>query len=494
MSLLDLPPEILSEILSHSTTATSITQTCREFAEIAYTIPSFWCDIRLGPRQCMWAGSLDLLQTRLQRARSPLKITVSRPRGSRVNTALVNDMYTMLSVRNMHISQIHIQTESARSAGRILYTIYPSLLTTFPKLTSFAVIVDEDPWPNPHKTHWPLLYTFLERAVPCFTNLTSFTIPTYESSVPVFRPGTSCFNRLNTLIFDGSFEGQESNMAMIVALLHHTPQVETIWFKTEIKYTTMDLGSSVIPRTIRNFADVPRPAFLPCLTHLAVSTPGAGSDLFRCIDAPALQDLHIDGARRIRDRDPDDVDTSWVLWYVASQRLAIRELGRRSPNLRRLAITDTLFNRREWLWMLAGTEPEGPPFRSLESLTLSQFLPFDIKHDVEDAAVWFDEDILGSYSAEGMILRRLAVRRCNFPLSGATLVDMFKKSIEKSATSGSSGSFVLAIDSSCTGITEDHITELTAAGVLVKNVGEVEEHEWWAQGFRLDPRDSHVFI
>ncbi|KAF8966465.1 hypothetical protein BDZ97DRAFT_1808023 [Flammula alnicola] len=483
MPLLSLPTDVLSQIFRHCNPVASITETCCEFAVVAQSTPSLWCEIYVGPRQFVFDGP-DLLRSRLRRAGIlPLKVSIASA-GPEVNKTIVSDICVVLSEHNAHIKRMEIDTQTALEAGNFLSSIYPSLLATFPELRTLSVRVEDDP--AGYSPTWPQLDIFLQRVMPSFPNLQTVAIPTHFPCIPVFKTGTESFSRLNTLIFDGAIEEEDPSMALVVGLLHHTPQLETLWLKTLTRETSVTL-SPTIPATTKNTDNIPVPVTLLRLCHLAITTPGAGPGLLLCIEAPALRNLHLDGSRGPLYRERAGEDIFWTQNEANAVQMAMKRLARGSPDLRHLAITATYLTEESWRWLLLGNGSEGPPFRHLESLAL---------HELEslsgEVPCGFNDALLLQYSVQSnVVLQRLSLRRCTLPVNGSALLHVFTNAIERDPTT----SYRLKIDSSCTGVTEDHIKALAAVGVIVINhrVDEVEEHEWWFQGHQIDASDSHVY-
>ncbi|KAF8329914.1 hypothetical protein F5887DRAFT_105363 [Amanita rubescens] len=177
-------------------------------------------------------------------------------------------------------------------------------------------------------------------------------IPTFFDCLPM-PPTTTSFNFLRSLILDGIFQMNSVNLVCVISMLHSTPQLEALWFKNATRADDLPVHTDpAIPlEKTKGRDDIHIPVFLPCLTHLAVTSPGCATELLRYIVAPALQNLHLDGARPHTFAlccDP------WTARQAQSVRLVLHAFHKNSPNLQHFAITTTFLDQDAWEWLLFG--------------------------------------------------------------------------------------------------------------------------------------------
>ena len=477
--IFDLPQEVLRDIFSRCETA-NITETCRDFAAIAYSIQYLWSSIYLGPNQFVSDGP-GLLRTRLQRTGTlPLKIYI-RSTNLDAGPFIVADMFKTLSQFNMQISHLDVSTMTIVSAGTFLPYIFPISSELYLGLQTLSIRVDED-IENYHSAR-PRLDSFLERTLDRFPKLQTLAIPSFFQCIPVF-PETTSLSNLSTIVIDGTVEREDASIALIVALLHSTPQLETLWLKTLSREQPVLVTGPTIPQSIKNTNPVKNPVILPRLTRLAVSAPGVGSDLLYCIEAPRLHDLHLDGSRGHPYKEFVGRDFIWSPFDDNAVYRGLKKLALRSPGVRRLALTSTYLTHESWKWLLFG-DRGGPPFSQLESLALHGMNPYS-----GEIKCGFDDDLLLQYSRQPReTLRRFVLLRCRLLLSESALVKVFE-----SAISGvPNKAYELEIDTSF-GTTGHYFDVLAEMGVkVIRHQEDVPENEWWFHGHQVDALDSHAY-
>lgn len=484
--LLQVPVEVTSRIFSLCDPA-SITQTCRAFAAIAYSTQSLWSTTQLSPSQLV-PGAADHLRRRLQRAGAlTLKVSIGpMSAGASANLFIINELCSVLSSFNLQINRMEVTAETALLAGHILSIIYSQTSTPFPALcTLFVQVTDDAEYPSP--CTWPRLDKFLECTT--FPMLKTLRISSHFDCIPVPPPGNSLsFDHLHTLILDGTMEQESPSIALIVNLLHSTPQLENLWLKTLTSEQPVTVMDATIPRSIKNAQAILIPVLLPNLTRLSITAPGAGTDLLHCIEAPVLHDVHLDGSRPPAYLDLTGEDFSWSQIDTTQVQSSLKRLATRSPELRRLAITSTYLSHEGWRWLLLG-DGEGPPFPQLETLALHELEPLS-----GNIHCGFDDALLMEYARQPSVsLRRLCLRHCTFALGGSAVVRLFENVIN-----GAPGKECeLEIDRLCQGITEAHLDVLAKCGVKIvfhhKLDEELNRGESWSRGCDIDGPDSYAY-
>ncbi|KAF9529348.1 hypothetical protein CPB83DRAFT_852512 [Crepidotus variabilis] len=274
-------------------------------------------------------------------------------------------------------------------------------------------------------------------------------------------------------------------MAVIAGLLHHLPQLQTVWAKTINWVIGANLSGPTIRKSKKNLFDVRIPITLNHVRHLAITAPGTGTDILLCLDAPALYQVHLDGTRgHLFDNPYARANLIWSRAETGRVQSSLKRLASRSPNLRHLALTATYLSEECWTWLLLGSTVEPPPFHCLESLALHE-----LDSQSGKVACGFTEAGLLRYSMRSDIsLRKLSFRRCTFSIDGAVLVQVFINFIQQRP----SNSFTLEIDDSFKGITDDHLDRLRLVGVVVRNIGR-DVPGWWSHGHQIDALDSTAY-
>ena len=280
---------------------------------------------------------------------------------------------------------------TALLAGTILSCVYLQKSTAYPGLRTLTVKVTDDN--ESYSYEWPRLDKFLEST--SFLMLEMLRIPSHFDCVPAPPPGnSSSFDNLHTLIIEGSMEQESPSIALIVNLLHSTPQLETLWFKTLTVDQSMTVMNVTIPQSAKNAQPVPIPVLLLKLTRLAITAPGAGSDLLHCIEVPGLHDLHLDGSRTPAYEEITGEELYWSQMDAAQVESSLKRLTTQSPELHQLADTSTYLSHEAWRWLLLGSR-EGMPFPQLESLALHGLDPVS-----EEVVCGFNDELLMEYACQ----------------------------------------------------------------------------------------------
>ncbi|KAF8624111.1 hypothetical protein AX15_006022 [Amanita polypyramis BW_CC] len=481
-TILILPVDVLCNIFSLCEPA-NITETCQDFAAIAYSIPSLWSSIRLGPLQLWSANGEAFLRARLRRVgASPLTITIGPLKSGAEYLASGPPLFAIISEYSAQIKRLEITAETAMLACQILIDIFPTSVAVFPALQALSIRVEED---LVNDKDLPQLDKFLEGITKRFPMLQSLLLPSYYNSLPMLPIDSGPFANLRTLILDGSMEHIDGSITLITALLHNTPQLETFWYKHYCDEQFSPIGDP-FPLEIKNRSDIRTPARLPNLSRLAVSVPGSASDLIFCIEAPALRDLHLDGIHGPRNREPGGKDIVWGDYATDTAEFVIRAVAAQcSRALHRLAITSIYIGQETWEWLLFG-EGQGRPFPQLESLSLHRLEPYS-----GEKPCGFDNALLRRYAHQpGIHLRRLAFVGCNLDLEGSSIVQIFQNMATNRIFEET---HELEFDISSIRFSEEDLGTLTTLGVKVFQHEEAMVDEWWTRGYKIDGSDSHAY-
>lgn len=474
--ILALPTEILMKILA-SCDVGNITLVCRSLATIAYSIPSLWSTICLRSHQFVPEGLL-FLRVRLERSRNhPLEVSVQAADSNK--KTIISDMCSILAAYATCIHRLEISADTSQSAGTILHNVLLNSITVSPALHSLAIRVHSD-------FYWEVRHTpmrldkLLDDAAEVFSSLQSLTLPVHDDCIP-FPATSASFSHLHTLILDGSLEEEPPIMASISAFLHHTPNLETLWLKTQDQATWEHvIGRSTLSLSHKTPHPISIPVTLPRLTRLAITVPGAGLDILHCIETPALRDLHLDGSRGL-----EFIDT-WDHYHVNEVLTALKKLASHAPDLRRLALTEVYLSQPVWKWLLLGEE-QVVPFPLLGSIAIHRV-------DLTSSYVLngLDDAVLSQFSRGPRIpLRRLALLQCKETLDGSVLVEVFESLIREAPDE----IFTVEIDTCCHGVTEQHIEALISRGIKAvyhREPRRAQTMDWWAEG-RAQPSDSCVY-
>ncbi|KAM6502951.1 hypothetical protein JOM56_002928 [Amanita muscaria] len=482
-----LPLDILRETFRYCD-AKNVTETSSYFASIARSIPSLWSTIRIGQRQVVPEGP-DFLSCWLNRAGTEaLQVSIG-PLDREAAFDTVDKICHILSNFNSGISRLEISAETAVLAGKLIGNIFPSS-GAYPNLLSLSIRVEDDEADDDEDfddddENSPL-DNYLAHVAERFPSLQTLSLPTFYDSLPMV-PKEASFSHLHTLVLDGAWEHDAPSIILVVALLHSTPQLETLWFK----HVTQDHWSFVPddPATPSELVkgdrtDIRGPVVLPCLTSLAVSAPGCALDIMFSINAPALHNLHVDGSRGPVRGSDERYNVEWDGYNTPHILNCLKHLSLQSKQLRRLAVTSVHIPHADWKWLLFGTASEGLPFPLLESIALH-----DIEETPDTERCGFNDALLSSYAQDSRLpLRRLAILRCNFQWSGAVLAQAFRSALKGAPTE----SYEFEFGPFRSG---DELDGLAAEGVKLirRQADEVEEDTWWTRGHGVDPLDLHAY-
>jgi len=390
-------------------------------------------------------------------------------------TAEVSALCKVLSEFNAQIRRFKLTAHTTMVAGAVVHDAFPKS-EVIPALEVFSVL-SECESQNPLESAWPRLDLVLANASTMFPNLRKLHMNSFYDAMPML-PSSSSFSHLTTLILDGSLERFSCYPSLIAALLHCTPQLESLWMKHHFWNNPDDMSQW---RTIKG-RSIPQYIQLPKLKHLAVSVPGTACDLFGCIAAPALEDLHFDGSRGPTYGDsPERPDIIWSDWVSASVSYSLKLFASRCQNVRRFAITRAYLSRSAWEWLFFGEDGRGPPFPKLECVSLHgvfQYVPY----------TWnsFDSGLMEKFARDPKIpLTKLTFLYCDFPLRASVLVDAFR----------ASGAKELECDvyvPQWEGGEKKQFDELKVS-LTRWHESQVVEDKWWTYGHRIDATDSEAY-
>ncbi len=480
MLLTELPTDVLKQILLQCEPA-PITETCCIFASIIHSTPSLWSDVKLASPQFIPEGS-GFLRSQLHRAAiRPITVVIG-PVYDSADVSIISALCTAISEFNTQIIKLNILAESSFRAGSMLGEIFPDASRLFPELQSL-MISSVRGREDPHTPTLPYLDKHLENIDERFPGLRQLGIPTFFDCLPM-PPTTTSFNFLHSLVLNGIFQKTSANLVCVISMLHSTPQLEALWFKNATRDDEISIYTDPeIPLEETKGRDsICVPVFLPCLTHLAVTSPGCATELLRFIVAPALQNLHLDGSRPRAFAlccDP------WTPWQAKSVRLVLRAFYKNSPNLRHFAITTTFLDQDGWEWLLFGeSASDPPPFPELETISLHDFVIFN-----GESRCWFDDSLLLRFAREPKIpLRRLVLSSCALGLTWSIVVAALKAA----AVHTPSFEFVVN-DPHQKKLSENLREELETAGIKLTEQDDSEE-DWGMSGkVDVDPFDAYVY-
>ena len=469
-TIFDLPAEVLSEIFTqHNNPA--IWATCKTFATVAFSTTSLWTTVYISPHQFTTDGR-DILRKRISRARGRLFDVRMWLTTEKEDDAKVSALCKVLSEFNAQIRSFQLTAVTPSISGAVVRDIFPKY-EAMPALEVLSILSEQELEDLCECAAWPQLSWVLENVSTKFPNLRKLHMNIYHDVVPRL-PSSPPFPHLTKLILDGSLEQSCARPSLIAALLHCTPQLESLWMKhhsydTNKWFTVM--GCS-ISKNIQ----------LPKLKHLAVSTPGIACDLMGYITAPALEDLHLDGSRgAMYDEPPESID--WHDGVLESVYNMLKLFASRCQNVRRFAITQAYLSRSAWDWLLFGEDHErGPPFPKLECIALRGVV-YEYVHP--DTWSEFDHLLMEKFARNPKIpLKRLALLHCSFPLRASALVDVFR----------ASGAKELECDEyvpQWEGGEREQFDELGVS--LMRHESEADEDEWWTHEHEIDATDSKAY-
>ena len=466
---------------------------------MCYTIPTLWTNIRLGPPQFTPDG-LSFLQDRLTRARNR-RLHVTIRVDDSVDQAIRHDACALLATHSCTIDTLHLSSDLNYRITPILRQIVfqdnatPSTVTCLTLDTDdFYETYDDDTAgiqsPN------------LAMRMDLLPALRSLSFTATRSSLPTHL-GNARFENLTTLVIAEPFISTHPGIYFLCAFLSCTPHLETLYCKIQDIWETFNYrGSTVIDHFRDIYPDVSLPILLPRLTTAAVTVTGTGGDILSYIHAPALRNLHLDGSRSDL---VTDAENYWCELLNAELLSTLRLLAPRSPNLRRLAITEAFLSEPTWRWLVcggplpvsegelriwSGTQPPveitaaGVPFPHLETLAVRDFGP--------TRSCGLDDAVLRQFGANPGLttLRCLILRRC-LDISGDVLISALLSSmggrsseVDRPETQAELELEIVA----CPGIDEGHRAAMESAGMRVKWEPDREdlnaharraEHQWW---------------
>ena len=413
-TIFNLPVEVLAEILCECSDR-AILQTCKTIAAVAFSTSALWTSIRLGPSH-FTHDAPDFLRARILRANgAPLYVSV----GTIMETMEVSEVCGVLKECNGQIREFQLTTHTAMLAGSFIHAVFPNL-KPFPTLEVLSILSELESTSNPLDAVWPQLDLVLTDVTTMFPNLRKLHINSFHDTVPML-PISASFSNLTRLILNGSLENDIPSAGLLAALLHCTPQLESLWLKHYFWENYETVSPPIAQSTFKGRSNMSPDIQLPRLKHLAVSIPGPACNLMGCIMAPALEDLHLDGSRELRDEEEEWRE--WASWEKKLVYNALKLLASHSPNVRRLAVTDAYLARTTWHWIMCGEDERQPPFRELKYITLHRVVGTLCTH-------WgFNNLLLEKFVSKPMIpLKRLALVDCDFPLSGSSVLKALRAS------------------------------------------------------------------
>ena len=469
LTIFDLPTEVLGEIFAQCDNP-AIWETCKPFVTVAFSTTSLWTTVIIRrPHQFATDGP-PILRERISRARGRLLDVCIELYTE--HTAEVSAMCKVLSEFNAQIHRFELTTHRTMTAGAIVHDIF-SKSEAIPALEVFSALSGYE---STKPCAWPQLDLVLVNASTMFPNLRKLHMNSFHDALPIL-PSFASFSQLTTLILDGSLERYSSCPSLIAALLHCTPQLESLWMKHYFWDNPDNLSDW---RTIKG-RSISQNIQLPKLKHLAVSVPGTACELIGCIAAPVLEDLHLDGSRGPTDVCFADSPEEWSHSVLDSVYNALKLFALRCQNVRRFAITEAYLSRSMWEWLLFGGDGRGPPFPMLECIALHGVLfhmPFTWNE--------FDDKLMEKFARDPKIpLKKLALLHCNFLLSASVLVD----------ASRASGAKELEYDEEVPqweGGEKDRFDELRVS-LTRWHKSQVVNDGWWTYGHWIDATDSEAY-
>lgn len=476
LSLLDLPTELLIEIFSQSNSP-YLPIVCCHFRDIIYSTPSFWSHIYIGEKQYT-PEAISFLSTHLERGVAcPLDVVIRDVEPT--YTPRLN-MWLKISTHRDRIRTLDIGTDTVLLCGRILHTVLltPPMPPTLPSLRKLDIRHEEDlDVPFNRDPTFPQFLLYLMPSL--FPALTTLVLPLLAPCIPY--PDFP-IPSLKTLVLDGSMSWlcDYPSLYQITQLLAQTPQLETLWCKEHRVHTHQNLSNlNTLPPDLFGSLPVNLPVLLPRLTKLAVVVPGIGIDLLHVIEAPALQDLHLDGTRA--DEEFGD-EVAWLDWFPEQLHGGLQITSSRSPALRRLSLLGAYLPRHTWEWLLGCREVHDVPFPLLEVIAVREMEA--VKWQVTNAV---DDALVELYAKQGhLVLRRFAYLTSEPHLRGAALHQLITGIMNKHAEDQI---FELELD----GIdTKERLDSLLPKGVILhKEPPQIKA--WWTLGKDIDATEGDSY-
>ncbi|KAF9010083.1 hypothetical protein BDQ17DRAFT_1347512, partial [Cyathus striatus] len=459
MILTDFAPEILEVIFLHCDTSILL-QVCRAFATTVHATPSLWTSVRIGSRQ-VFPEAPFYLRYRLERAATlPLDVSFSL-KGDRVDTHTLVDICSVLSVHKAQIRKLEISSEFNKYVGPILKDVLHSPSEALPLLEHIVLIFKNM---SPRFTEIDPA-RLLGRAAELYPNLRILHVSAFSYMIPLCANKTP-LTQLKTLILDGS-DSMPAPMHSICSLLHHTPNLETLWFKSCDRYSYHNIYENQLVPGPWFPNGVPIPVQLPHLLRLAVTTPGSATDFLHYVELPKLRELYLDGTRNGR--------FTWDDGDAQRLQRGLLALSPRAQNLKRLVLDNTYFSESCWRWLFTGDE-HGVSFPELEDLSLCGLNI--VNQEMTDG---LNLGVLQAYKEEPRLpLRKLSISRSDFGISQTDAIVAIAEAIAKRR---GGGSLQVSIGDSVR-FTEESSQQLESVGVIVSRLSEKMIH---LNGGRSDP-------
>ena len=434
-----------------------------------------------------------------------------------------NDVASMLHKHVHRLKSLHIRAVTPELIGPFLkHTLFSTNHRVVASLEELDVAVKLDSDDQRLNDHRPQMASVLQDAGETLPSLKSLTLPGYHECIPI-PTSSSVFTNLTQLRVNGTGLGNGSPLYNLLRFLHHTPNLEFLFYKTPDQFSyqlgrtppegSWTIGKKDIPVSI--------PVSLPRLCVGDVSASGSGTDLLRNISAPNLEHVHMDGSRN-QDRLED-----WHIGLIDDVGDVLAEISRRSPDIRSITLTEMPLEERVFKWLLGGepfvyTEmpPEEPTikqllrklqgtaavkpttsmphFRKLEELIVRDMEM--TKDQAEDLSVndrkgeWkveLTDGALAQYAsnADSVTLKKLGIHRAK-RLSPDVILAVGRKGVRDLAQHGVTTPFVMEFMQN-QGPPTECLDELGKIGVKVEWTEEAEGSDtdrrgWWTNDFKID--------
>lgn len=479
MNIVDLPSEILGDILSECDTRV-VSETCKTFASVVYSMSWLWTSVRIHPHQLTLSGP-EFLGARLSRAKGALlDVSISFVLE---DTIKISALCKVLAKYNGQIRRFELTAQTAMVTGAVVQYVFPEVVKgeAYPALEVLSVLSKREE--EGFEYELPRLDKVLSQAPTMFPKVRKLHINSFYDSVPV-PPLSTPFTLLTTLILDGALEDDIPTPGLLAALLNCTPGLETLWMKHHFWENFDDVSQATAYGSHKGRSNISLDIQLPRLRHLAVSVPGTACDLMRCITAPALEDLHLDGSRGPHWDDTERPQYEWSNWATESVQGALKLFAARCKSVTRFAVTRAYLTRTGWEWVLFGEgDGRGPPFPQLECIALHGMFEY-----ADDMWSGFDGELLERFAGSPSIpLRRLVLLYCEFPLRAASVVAAFRASKAQGLKELECDDYVPQWEED--GEDWDELEELEVS-VWCKETEEVGEDVWWVGEHGIDGTDS----